>query len=735
MKCDIIIPIWNQLEATKTCIESIKKNTHYTYRLILIDNGSSADTKSYLEDLKEIEGEKLILIRNDLNLGFIKAINQGLKYSDAPYICIMNNDTEPALGWLGELVNFAEKNKHFGLLNPLCNGHLQKNMTINEYALSISSSNKDKFMEMNQCQGFCMLIKREVMEKIGYLDERFGIGGFDDTDYSMRAHKAGCGCACVYSSYVYHKEHKSFDAMGKRKKIQEASEKEYFKKWPRHLRIAVIFSVRKSTPDASISNFLNSSLFLAREWCWVNLFIFTDKSNKDRIEKIKHNVNFPLHQNIKFNYLNDSVKIFEIFARLSERAIGSKRRKKYDAVIYDDRKLSFIIRNLTLLQGGRAFLNNFDTYREKDLRSILGRGNGADLNNMKCDIILPVCDQFDFTKKCIESIIKCTDTPHRLIVINNGKNPKTKEFIEQIIKDGKIEITVVHNEYNIGWVKALNKGIELSNAPYVCFQNDDTVVTKGWLRKMINKLNLNNEFGLINPEWEGRPRNISIDRYNNILEKINPGDFIETDWCRGFSVVIKRAVIEKIGKVDEIYGLAYFDDVDYSVTAIESGFKALKALDTYVYHHRNVTFFEILKGPKWNKLHEKNKLIYHRKWGRPLRIAIRLDDKINKCSSALDKLENTVFYLARKQHHIDIRTPVNFNTRFRHTNVCVKFYPKPLFKICADFALNSNKKKKNEKRYNAVFNYDLSNKDMDKYIIETVDRMKEETKELINVEV
>ena len=76
-------------------------------------------------------------------------------------------------------------------------------------------------MEMNQCQGFCMLIKREVIERIGYLDERFGIGGFDDTDYSMRAYRAGYKSVSVYSSYVYHKEHKSFDKIGKRKKIQE----------------------------------------------------------------------------------------------------------------------------------------------------------------------------------------------------------------------------------------------------------------------------------------------------------------------------------------------------------------------------------------------------------------------------------------------------------------------------------------------------------------------------------
>jgi len=734
LKCDIIIPIWNEFEFTRSCIEHIAENTRYPHRLILIDNASDSETKNYLENLKKDKLVEIELIRNDENLGFVKAVNQGLKASSAPYVCVLNNDTLPGSGWLAELIEFAEKHPDVGLLNPLCSGHAERKMTLNEYASAVSAGNKNKYMEMNQCQGFAMLIKREVMEKIGRLDEKFGMGGFDDTDYSMRAHLAGYRSVCVYSSYVYHREHASFDKMGDRKKIQAGAEREYFRKWPRHMRVAVIFSVSKSTTARDVTNVLNSCLFLARKWCWVNLMVFGKKSARDKIAAAQREMGFPLHQNIKVNFLKSAVKALEISARILERSFGRKKRKKYDALMCGEREKVSLLRVLCNIHKCRLLKVDFsDPASAWEQISDSCRDRKSLSSVPKCDIILPVCDQFEFTKKCIESIVRHTDSPFRLIVINNGTNPDTRKLLDELDKNRDVETTVVHNPRNIGWVKALNKGIELSRAPYVCFQNDDTVVTRGWLRKMIDTLELKSEFGLINPSWEARPPGSSIDGFNGALEKRGGKRFIETDWCRGFSVVIKRSVIERIGKVDEIYGLAYFDDVDYSVRAIEAGFIALLSLDTYVYHHRNVTFFEVLKGPKWNELHEKNKLIYHKRWGKPLKVVMILNKKALRDAPALRRVEEAAFYLARKQHHIDIWSPRALGKRFRHTNMRIKIYRGFMMNIFPALNLRLNKRKKSDKRYSIVFKNpeDLS---FPEFAKETVDRIKGKTKESIHVD-
>lgn len=739
MKCDIIIPVWNQPEVTGACVEHITRNTRYPYRLILIDNASERTAKEYLEGLSAASGGKIRLIRNEENLGYVKAVNQGLRISSAPYVCMMNNDTLPGEGWLSELVEFFGKHPEAGLLNPASGGHLVSGAGVNEYARKLAGANKGKFMEMNQCQGWCMLVKRDVIEKIGYLDERFGLGGFDDTDYSMRAHLAGYKSVCVHSSYVYHKMHTSFDRMGDRKKIQADSEREYFKKWPRHLRVAIMCSAGRAGEDEKNENILKTALFLARKWCWVNLFMFGDRKTAAGIEKTMKRMDFPIHQNIKYNYPGRTFKVPEILIRMLERSFGTKRRKRYDVVICDTAFIAGFLGRVSKITGANASHMGFSSYDEKKLLGMIApfrKGFTAEKNN-KCDIILPVCDEYEFTRNCVDSIIRNTDTPFRLIIINNGKHPKTGRLLDELEKREDVETTVVRNARNIGWVKALNKGIELSNAPFICFQNDDTVVTAGWLRKMTDTLNRDERFGIINPSWEGRPRAVSIDKYNEMLERKGKR-FVETDWARGFSAVIKRSVVETIGKVDEIYGLAYFDDVDYSVTAIDRGFLVLKALDTYVYHHRNVTFFQVLKGGRWNALHEKNKLIYYKKWGKPLRIVLILGGDAFREVRLLDEIEKTVFYLARKQHRVEIWSPRRMpEGRFEHTNARVKVFPGPALGLYAKLGLYLNSKKKASKRYDAVFDYRLKKEftrgDFDEFVKNKVDTLKEKTKDEIDV--
>jgi len=386
MRCDIIIPIWNQRQHTEACLESLVRNTSYPYRLILVDNGSDPETREYLEGFVRHDkagpgkqGEAM-LIRNNENLGFVKAVNQGLIASSAPYVCVLNNDTIPALRWLENLIEFAGSHKDAGLLNPQCDGHLDR--SIDEYAKILEEKNKGKYMEMNQCQGFCMLIKREVIDKIGYLDEAFGIGGFDDTDYSMRAGKAGYRCVCVYSSYVYHKQHVSFHAMGDRKRLVSKGEDAYFKKWPRHLRAGVTFSIGENTTDAEVANMLESILFMAREWCWVNLWVFGEKDeDRKKIIAVSEKINMPLHQNIKFNALSGKYKNAHVLIRLIERAFGTKARKKYDFILVDDKNMFSLLKVFQLLHRTPINFVEFKRDMRGDTKGIINT-----LRGIKCSI-------------------------------------------------------------------------------------------------------------------------------------------------------------------------------------------------------------------------------------------------------------------------------------------------------------------------------------------------------------
>ena len=121
MRCDIIIPVWNELETTRKCVDSLVKNTGYPFKLIVVDNASDRETAFYLAALKTRADISADLIRNNENFGFAKAVNQGIAASDAPYVCIMNNDTIVSAGWLEEMMNVMAAHSEIGILNPSSN--------------------------------------------------------------------------------------------------------------------------------------------------------------------------------------------------------------------------------------------------------------------------------------------------------------------------------------------------------------------------------------------------------------------------------------------------------------------------------------------------------------------------------------------------------------------------------------------------------------------------------------
>lgn len=106
------------MQLTKECRDSIIRHTSSPYRLIVIDNGSQRQTKEYLEELTRNNNILITLIRNETNLGYIKAVNQGLNASNGDYVCLLNNDTRVEDGWLEELINVAQSNPEIGIVTP-----------------------------------------------------------------------------------------------------------------------------------------------------------------------------------------------------------------------------------------------------------------------------------------------------------------------------------------------------------------------------------------------------------------------------------------------------------------------------------------------------------------------------------------------------------------------------------------------------------------------------------------
>lgn len=336
MKCDIIIPIWNQLDVTQNCIMSIFDNTHYPFRLILVDNASDEKTKAFLGALRENADVKVIT--NKENLGFVKAVNQGLKASSAEYICVMNNDTVATDGWLGELVYIANSHSGIGLVNPSSNnlGQDMGKKSIDEYAAGLEGL-RGQYIEMGACIGFCMLFKREIYEKLGKLDEVYKEGNFDDTDYSRRAEKEGYVCARAKGAYVYHRMKTSFQKVASYEESFKRNQDIYNRRWGKPKRL--LYIVTKS--HGKLHDWMKDDIYeKARGGNWIWLY-FKEMEQKPAVRE---------HSNMKLLYL--APVMFELNCIM--RILSKK--KSFDSVYVDDAALQEKIRKLEKLHKAETVL-------------------------------------------------------------------------------------------------------------------------------------------------------------------------------------------------------------------------------------------------------------------------------------------------------------------------------------------------------------------------------------------
>lgn len=197
-KCSIIILNWNSNKLLDRCLDLINKNTKSSFEIIIIDNGSK-EKQEFKQIIEKFKIEKVI--QNDSNLGFSKGVNQGIKLANGNNICLMNVDAEPQENWLESMYETLIDNPNAGVIGPL------GNEIESEYQKEEMVSKDCKVMNVHF---YCVLIFKEVIEKIGLLDTRFGLGGYEDNDFCIRAGLAGYECIISANSLVKHKAHQVF---------------------------------------------------------------------------------------------------------------------------------------------------------------------------------------------------------------------------------------------------------------------------------------------------------------------------------------------------------------------------------------------------------------------------------------------------------------------------------------------------------------------------------------------
>lgn len=281
--------------------------------------------------------------------------------------------------------------------------------------------------------------------------------------------------------------------------------------------------------------------------------------------------------------------------------------------------------------------------------------------NESTSIIILTVNKLDLLKKCLDSIHKYTNN-YELVIIGNNPTDEVRNYLESL---DKFDLKLVINKENKGYPYGCNQGIKLVKYDYICFLNDDTVVTPNWLYKLQKAFKVKKDCSFASPttcfssgkqcDW-----NLAKDRFSmneaEILDYSNKlkEDYIQTE-VYGFCILTKKEILNKIGVFDwHRYGLGSAEEVDLQWRAEKFGYKSYWAKQSYVHHYGHVTMEKL--GDNYLDRYRKNKTIFEerKKEGKDLfvendveignvkEVKFKKDKKISVVIPVLNRKEETI---------------------------------------------------------------------------------------------
>ncbi len=215
----IVTLSWNAPEYTKLAVRSLLARTREPFEIIIVDNGSGAETLAYL---RSIDDPHVRVIYNEKNLGFGAGNNIGIAAAKGDFIVILNNDVLVADGWLEALLRPFRSMRSVGITAPRSNsvsGHQQipnarydDEAAMLAFALERARRLTGRGYYTDRAVGFCLCVPKMLVDEIGGFDERFGVGNFEDDDFCMRARAAGYKIFVCEDAFIHHFGSRSFVA-------------------------------------------------------------------------------------------------------------------------------------------------------------------------------------------------------------------------------------------------------------------------------------------------------------------------------------------------------------------------------------------------------------------------------------------------------------------------------------------------------------------------------------------
>lgn len=239
-RASVCIVTWNNLELTHACLDSVLADrTWPDVEVVVVDNASEDETPIYLRELAARE-PRVRIVLNDDNRGFAAANNQAIELVTGDYVVLLNNDTVVPRGWLARLIRVLEQDPTIGLVGPVTDGVWNEARVdgvsvapgeVDAFAASWARDHFGSVLPIGMLAMYCVAARRAVIDAVGPLDERFGIGMFEDDDYAHRVRRAGFRLACAEEVFVHHAGQASFDKLSRKDALWEENRTKFEDKW------------------------------------------------------------------------------------------------------------------------------------------------------------------------------------------------------------------------------------------------------------------------------------------------------------------------------------------------------------------------------------------------------------------------------------------------------------------------------------------------------------------------
>jgi GT2 family glycosyltransferase len=227
----VLVPCCGGLEYTKLCVPSLLRHSRPPTELLFLDIGSLDGTAEYLAGIQAAAQVRVEVVRalTDQDIG--RACARALEQARGEFLVLLNNDCIIPAGWLNQLVALASMSFGTGMVGPMSNyaappqlvetvpyrvgpkkgsrlrgvagEWLVDTEAVHAFAKEYREQHKGKWCEAERLGGFCLLLKRAVLDRLGPLEEE-GLGLFDTDVLSSKARQAGYSLAVCRDLFVHH---------------------------------------------------------------------------------------------------------------------------------------------------------------------------------------------------------------------------------------------------------------------------------------------------------------------------------------------------------------------------------------------------------------------------------------------------------------------------------------------------------------------------------------------------